>query len=37
MKTSWRTASLVVSAAAVLSLTTACGQDTQPPSSQNVG
>ncbi|MGA5275597.1 SCO0930 family lipoprotein [Streptomyces cellulosae] len=37
MKTSWRTASLVVSAAAVLTLTTACGQDTQPPSSQNVG
>ncbi|MEU2600094.1 SCO0930 family lipoprotein [Streptomyces hirsutus] len=38
MKTSWRTASLVVSAAAVLTLTTACGQDTPPPaSSQNVG
>ncbi|WP_406723928.1 SCO0930 family lipoprotein [Streptomyces sp. GD-15H] len=38
MKTSWRTASLVVSAAAVLTLTTACGQDTAPPaSSQNVG
>ncbi|WP_055695252.1 SCO0930 family lipoprotein [Streptomyces prasinopilosus] len=38
MKTSWRTASLVVSAAAVLTLTTACGQDTPPPAdSQNVG
>ncbi|MEU5521593.1 SCO0930 family lipoprotein [Streptomyces sp. NPDC093250] len=38
MKTSWRTASLVASAAAVLSLTTACGQDAPPPaSSQNVG
>lgn len=38
MKTSWRTASLVASAAAVLALTTACGQDTPPPaSSQNVG
>ncbi|MFI8306590.1 SCO0930 family lipoprotein [Streptomyces sp. NPDC085927] len=38
MKTSWRTASLVVSAAVVLTLTTACGQDTPPPaSSQNVG
>ncbi|BFO19054.1 hypothetical protein SHKM778_54420 [Streptomyces sp. KM77-8] len=38
MKTSWRTASLVASAAAVLSLTTACGQETPPAaSSQNVG
>ncbi|MFI8089839.1 SCO0930 family lipoprotein [Streptomyces sp. NPDC086080] len=38
MNTSWRTASLVASAAAVLALTTACGQDTpQPPPSQNVG
>ncbi|MET9832643.1 SCO0930 family lipoprotein [Streptomyces sp. NPDC006385] len=38
MKTSWRSASLVVSAVAVLALTTACGQETAPPaSSQNVG
>lgn len=38
MNTSWRTASLVASAAAVLALTTACGQDVpQPPPSQNVG
>ncbi|MEV5440606.1 SCO0930 family lipoprotein [Streptomyces sp. NPDC052682] len=38
MKTSWRSASLVASAAAVLALTTACGQETTPPaSSQNVG
>ncbi|MFF9486241.1 SCO0930 family lipoprotein [Streptomyces sp. NPDC014676] len=38
MKTSWRTASLVASAAAVLALTAACGQDTAPPAtSQNVG
>ncbi|MFE2278500.1 SCO0930 family lipoprotein [Streptomyces sp. NPDC059454] len=38
MKTSWRTASLVASAAAVLALTTACGQESPPPaSSQNVG
>ncbi|GLW46475.1 lipoprotein [Streptomyces sp. NBRC 14336] len=38
MKTSWRSASLVVSAVAVLALTTACGQETTPPaSSQNVG
>ncbi|MGC0379183.1 SCO0930 family lipoprotein [Streptomyces sp. SAI-229] len=38
MKTSWRTASLVASAAAVLALTTACGQETAPPAtSQNVG
>ncbi|MFD0318699.1 SCO0930 family lipoprotein [Streptomyces flavalbus] len=39
MKTSWRSASLVASAAAVLALTTACGQE-QPaaqPGSQNVG
>jgi predicted lipoprotein with Yx(FWY)xxD motif len=38
MNTSWRSASLVVSAVAVLALTTACGQETAPPaSSQNVG
>lgn len=38
MNTSWRTASLVASAAAVLALTTACGQDAPPPApSQNVG
>ncbi|MEV5427693.1 SCO0930 family lipoprotein [Streptomyces sp. NPDC052701] len=38
MKTSWRSASLVASAAAVLALTTACGQDGTPSaSSQNVG
>ncbi|MDT9696465.1 SCO0930 family lipoprotein [Streptomyces sp. P17] len=38
MKTSWRSASLVVSAVATLALTTACGQETTPPaSSQNVG
>ncbi|WP_328877726.1 SCO0930 family lipoprotein [Streptomyces sp. NBC_00299] len=37
MKTSWRSASLVVSAVAVLALTTACGQETAPPASQNVG
>ncbi|MBV2357107.1 hypothetical protein KUM39_22480 [Streptomyces sp. J2-1] len=40
MKTSWRTASLVATAAAVLTLTTACGQDkAASPSSQaqNVG
>ncbi|MEU6282826.1 SCO0930 family lipoprotein [Streptomyces sp. NPDC047028] len=40
MNTSWRTASLVATAAAVLTLTTACGQDnTTTPSSaaQNVG
>ena len=40
MKTSWRTASLVATAAAVLALTTACGQDnsTTPASAaQNVG
>ncbi|CAL9622308.1 SCO0930 family lipoprotein [Streptomyces sp. enrichment culture] len=38
MKTSWRSASLVASAVAVLALTTACGQDkgTQP-ASENVG
>ncbi|KOG34138.1 SCO0930 family lipoprotein [Streptomyces resistomycificus] len=39
MKTSWRSASLVASAAAVLALTTACGQEGGTPStgSQNVG
>ncbi|WP_155054315.1 SCO0930 family lipoprotein [Streptomyces blattellae] len=37
MKTSWRSASLVASAAAVLALTTACGQESSPASSQNVG
>ncbi|MFE5812263.1 SCO0930 family lipoprotein [Streptomyces sp. NPDC056479] len=38
MKTSWRSASLVVSAVAVAALTTACGSETAPPaSSQNVG
>ncbi|MDH6627774.1 putative lipoprotein with Yx(FWY)xxD motif [Streptomyces sp. LBL] len=38
MKTSWRSASLVASAAAVLVLTTACGQETAPSTgSQNVG
>ena len=39
MKTSWRSASLVASAAAVLALTTACGQETGTSSvgSQNVG
>ncbi|MGW9401132.1 SCO0930 family lipoprotein [Streptomyces sp. NPDC055642] len=38
MNTSWRTASLVASAAAVLALTTACGQEAAPPPvSQNVG
>lgn len=39
MKTSWRSASLVATAAAVLALTTACGQDsgTQSTGSQNVG
>ncbi|PWI13888.1 hypothetical protein DI272_06800 [Streptomyces sp. Act143] len=38
MKTSWRSASLVASAAAVLALTTACGQEAAPSaSSQNVG
>ncbi|WAU83676.1 SCO0930 family lipoprotein [Streptomyces sp. Qhu-G9] len=39
MKTSWRSASLVASAAAVLVLTTACGQDKADTStgSQNVG
>ncbi|MEV0227721.1 SCO0930 family lipoprotein [Streptomyces sp. NPDC050704] len=36
MKTSWRSASLVASAAAVLVLTTACGQD-NADTSQNVG
>ncbi|MEU7057298.1 SCO0930 family lipoprotein [Streptomyces sp. NPDC046197] len=39
MKTSWRSASLVATAAAVLALTTACGQENAAPSagSQNVG
>lgn len=40
MKTSWRSASLVAAVAAVLALTTACGQDsgtTQSTGSQNVG
>ncbi|MEU6606247.1 SCO0930 family lipoprotein [Streptomyces shenzhenensis] len=39
MKISWRTASLVATAASVLALTTACGQDnaTTPSSAQNVG
>ncbi|MEU6100610.1 SCO0930 family lipoprotein [Streptomyces flaveolus] len=38
MKTSWRSASLVASAAAVLALTTACGQDGgSATGSQNVG
>jgi len=38
MKTSWRSASLVASAVAVLAMTTACGQESAPSaSSQNVG
>ncbi|MEU9478910.1 SCO0930 family lipoprotein [Streptomyces sp. NPDC048191] len=40
MKTSWRTASLVATAASVLALTTACGQDNSTPAAsaaQNVG
>ncbi|MFJ3659819.1 SCO0930 family lipoprotein [Streptomyces sp. NPDC090119] len=39
MKTSWRTAALVATAASVLTLTTACGQDTAAPvgAAQNVG
>ncbi|MFF0386434.1 SCO0930 family lipoprotein [Streptomyces sp. NPDC004286] len=39
MKTSWRTAALVATAASVLALTTACGQDTAAPvgAAQNVG
>ncbi|KOU58993.1 lipoprotein [Streptomyces sp. MMG1533] len=38
MKTSWRSASLVASAAAVLALTTACGQESGTSTgSQNVG
>ncbi|MFE7168766.1 SCO0930 family lipoprotein [Streptomyces sp. NPDC057616] len=38
MKTSWRSASLVACAAAVLALTTACGQESSPSvGSQNVG
>ncbi|MFJ2606447.1 SCO0930 family lipoprotein [Streptomyces sp. NPDC091279] len=38
MKTSWRSASLVASAVAVMALTTACGQESAPSvGSQNVG
>jgi predicted lipoprotein with Yx(FWY)xxD motif len=39
MKTSWRSASFVAGAVAVLALTTACGQDKEAPASdsQNVG
>ncbi|MGX4688331.1 SCO0930 family lipoprotein [Streptomyces sp. JNUCC 63] len=37
MNTSWRSASLVATAAAVLALTTACGQETPSAGSQNVG
>ncbi|MER8032491.1 SCO0930 family lipoprotein [Streptomyces bauhiniae] len=40
MKTSWRTAALVATAASVLALTTACGQDNVTPpaaAAQNVG
>ncbi|WP_037682238.1 SCO0930 family lipoprotein [Streptomyces griseus] len=37
MKTSWRSASLVAGAVAVLALTTACGQESGTASSQNVG
>lgn len=37
MNTSWRSASLIASAAAVLVLTTACGQESGSTSSQNVG
>jgi predicted lipoprotein with Yx(FWY)xxD motif len=37
MNTSWRSAALVASAAAVLALTTACGQEQGSTSSQNVG
>ncbi|MFE9309045.1 SCO0930 family lipoprotein [Streptomyces sp. NPDC006706] len=38
MNTSWRSASLVAAAAAVLALTTACGQESVPAAgSQNVG
>ncbi|MET9441243.1 SCO0930 family lipoprotein [Streptomyces sp. NPDC006610] len=38
MKTSWRSASVVASAAAVLALTTACGQDSADgPAGQNAG
>ncbi|MGW4821317.1 SCO0930 family lipoprotein [Streptomyces sp. NPDC004227] len=38
MNTSWRSASLVAAAAAVLALTTACGQESAPSAgSQNVG
>ncbi|MGW0711290.1 SCO0930 family lipoprotein [Streptomyces sp. NPDC002643] len=37
MNTSWRSASLVASAAAVMVLATACGQESGSTSSQNVG
>ncbi|MGW0822873.1 SCO0930 family lipoprotein [Streptomyces sp. NPDC002845] len=37
MKTSWRSASLAATAAAVLALTTACGQESPPVNSQSVG
>ncbi|MFE9172638.1 SCO0930 family lipoprotein [Streptomyces kebangsaanensis] len=37
MNTSWRSASLVATAAAVLVLTTACGQETSSVGSQSVG
>ncbi|MGW2386463.1 SCO0930 family lipoprotein [Streptomyces sp. NPDC001658] len=38
MKTSWRSASLVIGAAAMMALTTACGQESAPSTgSQNVG
>ncbi|WP_112468678.1 SCO0930 family lipoprotein [Streptomyces triticisoli] len=37
MNTSWRRASLVAAAAAVLALTTACGQETPSVGSQSVG
>ncbi|MFJ8105945.1 SCO0930 family lipoprotein [Streptomyces sp. NPDC096132] len=37
MKTSWRSASLVASVVGVLTLTTACGQESGSASSQNVG
>ncbi|MBJ7902981.1 SCO0930 family lipoprotein [Streptomyces sp. NPDC003656] len=38
MKTSWRTASLMATAASVLALTTACGQENATaPAAQNVG
>lgn len=37
MNTSWRSASLVASAVAVMALTSACGQETGSAASQNVG